>query len=101
MPRQNNTRSSAPVQTRHRVIHEHDVRSIEGISPDGFNARWDNRHNFVLTMANQIGQRVSDSFLILGNQDTHVLFCRSFRATDQPDNALVPAVAVGFSPGTF
>src|SRR2546430_3844416 len=53
---------------------------MPGVGLNGFQARTDHAHYLMIAVANQVRQRPSDVFLVIGNQDAHVSKWRSFHA---------------------
>src|SRR5439155_310536 len=51
-----------------------------GVSLNGFEARTDHAHYFVLAGANQVLQRPSHLPLVIGDQHAHISRCRNFHA---------------------
>src|SRR5207244_11950105 len=51
-----------------------------GVSLNGFEARTDHAHYFMLAGANQVLQRPSHLPLVIGDQHAHISRCRNFHA---------------------
>src|SRR5438132_6916775 len=51
-----------------------------GVSLNGFEARTDHAHYFMLAGANQVLQRPSHVPLVIGDQHAHISRCRNFHA---------------------
>jgi hypothetical protein len=57
---------------------------------NGLETRADDLHDFMLTTANQLGQRGSHAFLVVSNQDAHTVMAetRTTGAKDTKENEI-------------